>query len=281
MDGPEQFRAWIGRRQTARDLVTASPVARLSATLDRDDPWPSTGDVLPPVWHWLYFLEAVPLRATGPDGHAARGEFLPPVPLPRRMYAGGRFKFMAPIRVGDTIERNSEIVDVAMKEGRTGPLAFCTVRHTIAAGAGACVIEDHDLVYRGAPAPDEKPTPPQAPPDRADFGRTMTPNPVLLFRFSALTFNGHRIHYDHPYATKVEGYPGLIVHGPLLAILLLDLIRRERPQARLAEFSFRAFRPVFDTGSFRIAGKRTADGLLLWSEDNAGALAIRAEAKFA
>src|SRR5688572_4283531 len=252
MDEANPYRAWIGKKQTARDLVTASPVARLAATLDRDDPPPKTGDALPPVWHWLFFLEAVPARALGPDGHPKRGEFLPPVPLPRRMWAGGRFRFLAPLRIGDAIERNSEIIDVSLKQGRTGPLAFCTVRHTISAGGTPCVIEEHDIVYREAPAPGEQPAPPQPPPEGAAFGRTITPDPALLFRFSALTFNGHRIHYDHPYVTKTEGYPGLIVHGPLLAIFLLDLVRRERPDARLTEFSFRAFRPVFDTGPFRI-----------------------------
>ncbi len=281
IEGQDRYRAWIGRTQTARDLVTASPVARLAATLDRDDPPPKTGDALPPVWHWLFFLDAVPMRGLGPDGHPARGVFLPPIPLPRRMWAGSRFRFQAPIRIGDTIERHSEIVDVALKQGRTGPLAFCTVRHTISAGAGACATEEHDIVYREAPAPGEQAAPAQPPPEGAAFARTITPDPVLLFRFSALTFNGHRIHYDHPYATKVEGYPGLIVHGPLLAIFLLDLVRRERPEARLAEFSFRAFRPVFDTGPFRIAGKPASDGLLLWAEDNGGSLAMRAEAKIA
>lgn len=279
MDGA--YRAWIGRTETARDLVTASPVARLAATLDRDDPPPKIGDVLPPVWHWLFFLDAVPMRGLGPDGHAARGGFLPPVALPRRMWAGGRFRFPAPIRIGDEIERRSEVVDVSTKQGRSGPLVFCTVRHTISNGAGVCAVEEHDIVYRGLPAHGEPPAPAQAPPGEAAFARNIAPDPVLLFRFSALTFNGHRIHYDHPYATKVEGYPGLIVHGPLLATLLLDLVRRERPQATIAEFGFRAFRPVFDTGPFRIAGKPAGDGLLLWAEDNGGALAMRAEAQLA
>lgn len=281
MDSLERYRAWIGRKQTARDRVIASPVARLAATLDRDDPWPGLGAPVPPGWHWLFFLEAVPLHAIGPDGHAARGEFLPPVPLPRRMYAGGRMRFLQPIRIGDTIERTAEIADVALKRGRTGPLAFCTVRHTVAAGAGVSVLEDQNLVYRDAAKPGDVITPPEPPPEGAEFGRTIEPNPVMLFRFSALTFNGHRIHYDRPYATATEGYPGLIVHGPLLAILLLDLIRRERPEARVTEYNFRSFRPVFDIGPFRIAGKSMGDGLLLWSEDNTGALAMRAEAKLA
>jgi 3-methylfumaryl-CoA hydratase len=280
-EGPNDYRAWIGRKRDARDIAAAAPVARLSAMLDRDDRPPVAGDLLPPAWHWLYFLEAVPMRGLGPDGHAARGDFLPPVPLPRRMWAGGRFQFLAPIRIGDAIERTSEIADIALKKGRTGSLAFCTVRHTIAASTGPCVIEEHDIVYRAAPAPGEAPAPAQAPPLGAQFGRLITPDPVLLFRFSALTFNAHRIHYDHPYVTKVEGYPGLVVHGPLLAILLLDLLRRQRPEAALRAFSFRAFRPVFDTGAFRIAGRAEGNGLLLWAEDNGGALAMKAEAKLA
>jgi 3-methylfumaryl-CoA hydratase len=279
MDGAARYRDWIGRKQTARDLVTASPAARLAATLDRADPPPAAGDALPPGWHWLFFLEAVPLSGVGPDGHAARGAFLPPVPLPRRMYAGGRFRFLAPIRIGDAVERTSEVVDVALKQGRSGPLAFCTVRHTVASGGPPCVIEEQDLVYREAPKPGDKPLPAEPPPAGAEFGRTIAPDPVLLFRFSALTFNGHRIHYDHPYATKVEGYPGLIVHGPLLVILLLDLVRRERPAARLVEFSFRAFRPVFDTAPFKIAGRESDGRFLLWAEDNEGALAMRAAAR--
>jgi 3-methylfumaryl-CoA hydratase len=281
MGADDRYRAWIGKTRTARDIAAAAPVARLSATLDRDDPAPEAGDPLPPAWHWLYFLEAVPMHEIGADGHAKRGEFLPPVPLPRRMWAGGRFQFRAPIRIGDEIERISEIVDVALKEGRTGPLAFCTVRHTISAGGVPCVIEEHDIVYRGAPAPGEAPAPAQPPPDGAEFGRAITPDPVLLFRFSALTFNGHRIHYDHRYVTNVEGYPGLIVHGPLLALLLLDLVRRDRPGAALSAFSFRAFLPVFDTAPFRIAGQAEGGALLLWAEDNGGALAMKAEAKFA
>jgi 3-methylfumaryl-CoA hydratase len=177
----------------------------------------------------------------------------------------------------------SEIADVATKQGRTGPLAFCTVRHTVSGPSGVAVEEEQSLVYREAPKPGDlapPPEPPPAPPPAgAEFWRTIAPDPVMLFRFSALTFNGHRIHYDRPYVTAVEGYPGLIVHGPLLAILLLDLVRRERPRARVAEFGFRSFRPVFATGPFRIAGEGAGERLLLWAEDNGGALAMRAEAK--
>jgi 3-methylfumaryl-CoA hydratase len=196
------------------------------------------------------------------------------------MFAGGRFQFRRPLRVGETAERVSEIADVTMKQGRTGTLAFCTVRYTVSDRSGPCVVEDWNVVYREAAKAGDTAAP-QPPPEGAEFGRIVRPDPVLLFRFSALTFNGHRIHYDHPYVTKVEGYPGLIVHGPLLVILLLDLIRRVQPQLALADFTYRTFRPVFDTGPFKIAGKRAGDGLLVWAEDNEGALAMRAEAKIA
>jgi 3-methylfumaryl-CoA hydratase len=278
MDGAAQYRDWIGRTQIVRDVMTPSPLVRLAATLDRDDPAPHLGDEIPPGWHWLYFLEAVPPHATGPDGHALRGRFLPPITLPRRMWAGGRFEFLAPLRVGDEILRKSEIADVAAKEGRSGPLVICTLRHSLIGPRGLALREEQSLVYRAAPAPGERPVPPEVPPAAAEFGRTIAPDPVLLFRFSALTFNGHRIHYDHPYATQVEGYPGLVVHGPLLAILLLDLARRERPAARMSQFHYRALRPVFATTPFRIAGKAAGDRLLLWARDNDGALAMRAEA---
>ena len=281
MEGFDQYRAWIGRTKTAQDVVTPSPIARMAATLDAGDAALTPGDAIPNGWHWFYFLEPTPMRAVGPDGHAARGEFLPPVPLPRRMWAGGRFQFLAPIRIGDEIRRKSEIADVSMKQGRTGPLAFCTVRHTVSGPAGTAVVEEQSLVYREAAKPGEAATPPEAPPAGAEFTRTITPDPVLLFRFSALTFNGHRIHYDQPYVTAVEGYPGLIVHGPLLCILLLDLVRRQKPVARIAEFTYRGFRPVFATSPFKIAGKSQGRDLLLWAEDNDGALAMRAEARFA
>lgn len=274
----EAFRAWVGRAQTAQDIATASPVARLAATLDNGDPPPKSGDPIPPGWHWLYFLDAVPMRGLGRDGHAARGAFLPPFPQPRRMWAGGKFKFGTPLRIGDAIEKKSEIADTALKQGRTGPLAFCTVRHTVRGPGGVAVEEEQNLVYRDDPKRGDA-APPEAPPQGADFHRRIAPDPVMLFRFSALTFNGHRIHYDQPYVTGVEGYAGLVVHGPLLAILLLELVRRERPGARLAEFGYRGFRPVICEGEFRIAGKATADGLLLWAEDRSGALAMRAEAK--
>lgn len=275
--GSEAYKAWIGRSAVFDDVATLSPVARMSATLDRDDPPPTEGDALPPGWHWLYFLPDVQQSRLGPDGHGARGAFLPPVELPRRMWAGSRFDFRRPIRLGTSVQRRTTIVDVVSKTGRNGPLVFVNLRHDILAEGDVAVAEEQDLVYRQAPQPGEAPPPPQPIPDAPQWERTIEPDPVLLFRFSALTFNGHRIHYDHPYVTRIEGYPGLVVHGPLLGILLLDLIRRHVTDRPLASFRFRALRPVFDISPFRIQGRRDGDAVTVWALDNGDDLAMTAE----
>jgi 3-methylfumaryl-CoA hydratase len=269
---------WIGRTETRSDQVTPVPVAALSATLDRDDPLPQPGDALPPLWHWLYFLPIHRHSELGPDGHAQRGGFLPPVPLPRRMWAGGRLEFHHPLRVGETITRVSRIMDVRHKQGRTGALVFVLVRHEVSNANGVALTEEHDIVYRDHPGPnDPAPSPPAAPTD-AIWQRTVRPDDVLLFRYSALTFNGHRIHYDRRYATEVEGYPGLIVHGPLIATLLLDLLRRSQPQADVARFQFRAVSPLFDIAPFTVCGKPEDGGFVsLWAQNAAGGLAMEAK----
>jgi 3-methylfumaryl-CoA hydratase len=278
-----QLRAWEGRSETLHDEITAAPVRNLSATLDRDDPEPVQGTELPPLWHWLYFLPSARQSELGPDGHPKRGGFLPPVPLPRRMWAGGRLQWLAPPRVGDAVERTSRIVSVTHKAGRTGDLLFVLVRHELRNGQGLALTEEHDIVYRPAPRPGDPVPPPQAAPAQAPWSREIVPDDVLLFRYSALTFNGHRIHYDRRYVTEVEGYPGLIVHGPLIATLLVDLARRQRPEARLASFSFKAVRPTFDLHPFRVSGQPSADGkgAQLWAQDHEGWLTMQAEARFA
>jgi 3-methylfumaryl-CoA hydratase len=278
-----QLRAWEGRSETLHDEITAAPVRNLSATLDRDDPEPVQGTELPPLWHWLYFLPSARQSELGPDGHPKRGGFLPPVPLPRRMWAGGRLQWLAPLRVGDAVERTSRIVSVTHKAGRTGDLLFVLVRHELRNGQGLALTEEHDIVYRPAPRPGDPVPPPQAAPAQAPWSREIVPDDVLLFRYSALTFNGHRIHYDRRYVTEVEGYPGLIVHGPLIATLLVDLARRQRPEARLASFSFKAVRPTFDLHPFRVSGQPSADGkgAQLWAQDHEGWLTMQAEARFA
>ncbi len=275
----DHLRSWIGRTESRTDRATAAPVAALSATLDRGDPEPVDGTAVPPLWHWLYFLPSSPLSEAGPDGHPKRGGFLPPVPLPRRMFAGGRFEFHRPLRVGDTISRASRITDVSGKEGRSGTLVFVTVRHEIANDKGVALTEEHDIVYRATPradAPVPKPTPA---PSGETFSREIAPDPVLLFRYSALTFNSHRIHYDRPYVTQTEGYPGLVVHGPLIATLLVDLLRRSQPGANVARFSFRAVRPLFDIHRFTVCGSRDGGRVALWARDHEGWLTMEASAE--
>ena len=275
------WQSWIGRSERSVDRVTVAPVAALAATLDRDDPPPADGDALPPLWHWLYFLPHYRASEVGADGHAKRGGFLPPIPLPRRMWAGGRVTFRAPIRIGESIARESRIVDVQRKEGRSGPLAFVVVRHAISNEHGVAIVEEHDIVYRGEPSADGgKPHSTPAPVGAA-WSREIHPDPMLLFRYSALTFNSHRIHYDRRHATEVEGYPGLVVHGPLIATLLVDLLRHGLPHADIGEFSFRAMRPLFDGEPFYVRGQPAHDrgSVGLWAESMHGALAMDATAR--
>ena len=284
----DHLRGWIGRTETAGDVVTAAPLRALAATLDRDDPPPAPGAEVPPCWHWLYFLPVHRQSEIGADGHARRGGFLPPVPLPRRMWAGSRLSFLHPLRVGQAITRTSRITDVRLKDGKTGPLVFVNVRHEIGvvgeAGAEGrlAVTDEHDIVYRQPPRPGEATPAPVPAPTDAHWRREIVPDDVLLFRYSALTFNGHRIHYDRQYVTQVEGYPGLIVHGPLIATLLLDLLRRELPAARVAGFSFRAVSPLFDIAPFQVCGRRDAAGTVsLWAQAPDGRLAMTATATLA
>ena len=274
---------WIGKTETVTDTVTATPYAALSATLDRAPERPVVGTPLPPLWHWLYFLPLYRQSEVGPDGHAKRGGFLPPVPLPRRMWAGSQFEFNRPPRVGDRITRASTIAEVNEKSGRTGPLVFVKVRHEIRANdePSPAIVEFHDIVYREAAKPDDAAPAPKAAPSQAHWQRRWVPDDVLLFRYSALTFNGHRIHYDRKYVTEVEGYPGLIVHGPLIATLLLDLLRSELPQAVVRRYEFRAVRPLFDINPFEVCGEPSADGksVRLWARDHEGWLAMDATAQ--
>jgi 3-methylfumaryl-CoA hydratase len=275
------FSDWIGRTETVSDIITATPCAALAATLDRAPERPEPGTMLPALWHWLYFLPLHRQSEIGEDGHARRGGFLPPVPLPRRMWAGSQFTFHAPLRIGDGITRLSTIEDVTAKSGRTGPLVFVRVRHEISRDDGvAAITEFHDIVYREAPSPGDVPPAPQAAPGNAAWTKHWTPDEVMLFRYSALTFNGHRIHYDRRYVTETEGYPGLIVHGPLIATLLLDLLRHQLPDAQIAEYRFRALRPTFDINPFTVCGTPSEDGrtVHLWARDHEGWLTMDATA---
>jgi len=280
---------WIGRRETAADIATATPYAALAATLD----WPAQdggtrpqpGTPLPYLWHWLYFLPIHAQSELGADGHAKKGGFLPAVPLPRRMWAGSDFAFQEPLCVGDALSRTSTIVDVTPKSGRSGSLVFVKVRHEISRNGSdrVALTEHHNIVYRSAPAPDDVIAPPKPAPAVSTWGRKIVADDVLLFRYSALTFNGHRIHYDRKYVTQVEGYEGLVVHGPLIATLLMDLLRRNVPDAIVRSFVFRAVRPTFDIHPFSVHGTPSVDGktVHLWSQDHEGWLTMDATATLA
>ena len=277
----EGLETWIGRTESRADVVTAWPAVALAATLDRRDPAPGPGDALPPGWHWLYFLEAAPASELGPDGHPKRGGFLPPVGLPRRMWAGGRLEFRRALRVGEPIRRDSTILSIEPKQGRSGSLVFVTVRHSVSYGGELAVIEEHDIVYREAARPGDAPPRAQPAPREASWRREIVADPVMLFRYSALTFIGQRIHYDLDYCRNVEGYPGLVVHGPLQVILLLDLARRHalRPVSKLA---YRAHHPLYHFESFTVNGHPSPDAMQaeLWTANAAGNYAMAATAYF-
>jgi 3-methylfumaryl-CoA hydratase len=277
--GSIDLTAWTGRARETEDVAVAAPVRALAATLDLPVPAAGDGEPIPPAWHWLYFLATAAQAELGPDGAEARGEFLPPVALPRRMWAGGSFVFHRPLRIGETLHRRSTIRSVADKTGRHGRLVFVTVGHEISGPAGPAVTEEQIIVYRPAARPGEVATPAAAPADGV-WQRRVPADPVLLFRFSALTFNGHRIHYDRPYATGTEGYPGLVVHGPLQAMLLLELVRAAMPDRPVRRFEYRALAPIFDIAPFTVNGRPDGDGVRLWTADGGGHLAMSGRAEF-
>ena len=271
---------WVGRSQRTTDWITAGRVAAWHATLDRAADSPRDGDEAPLGFHWTLAPAIAHESELGPDGHPRRGGFLPPVELPRRLWAGSRVTFHRPLRVGERVERLSEIASITEKPGRESPLVFVTVRHRLSGGDGLAIEEEQDLVYRGAAGAAASR---DAVRDEtiATWKRIIHPTETLLFRFSALTFNTHRIHYDRRYATDVEGYRGLVVHGPLIATLLLDLMQEHIGQGRVERFQFRAKRPTFDTSDFAVCGAPAGDGhCALWSTDNQGALAVSAEGWF-
>jgi len=277
-----QFSEWIGRGQTSADWITPSRVAAWHATLDHAAEPPRDGDPAPLGFHWTLAPQLARESELGPDGHARRGGFLPPIPLPRRLWAGSRVLFDRPLRVGERVERESRIDDIETKQGRSSALVFVTVRHTLATDEGVAIEEEQDLVYRELPSPAAQAAEVEsgAGEDGAEWQRVMHPTETLLFRFSALTFNSHRIHYDRRYVSDVEGYPGLVVHGPLIATLLLDLMQTRVSAADVERFQFKAMRPTFDTSDFRVCGAAgDSDGhFKLWSTDNHGTRAVEAEA---
>jgi len=258
MTADGEFSAWVGRAETATDSVTVQQVAGLAATLDLDQAARErlglvAGGMLPALWHWLAFLPTTPMSGLGPDGHPKRGGFLPPVPLERRMWAGGRLHFMGEIRIGEPFERRSTILSVKDKAGRAGRMVFVTVEHRFSTEQGLAVVEEQDIVYVAIP---ERfaPPPPVEPPAPVAFREQVAIDTVKLFRFSAVTFNGHRIHYDLDYTREVEKYPGLVVHGPLQAVLIMEAARRHREGAMPKTYSFRGVRPLFHFEPVQVVG---------------------------
>lgn len=268
------FETWIGNTEEATEVLTLNPVLKLAATLDKQKAF-LVGDGLPPGWQWLFFTPTVPMVDTGRDGHPKRGGFLPPVELPRRMWAGGRFFYHHPLRIGQEVQKKSAVADITVKEGKSGTLVFVLVRHEFTSADGLALVEEQDIVYREAPTPGQ-PAPAGKPaPAEAQWSRKIIPDPVLLFRYSALTFNSHRIHYDLKYCIEEEGYPGLVVHGPLTATLLLELL----PEGTIEQFAFRAVSPLFDLHPFFVEGRQDGDTITLWALNHERHLAMEAHAK--
>lgn len=273
----ESFEGWTPIASEQQDDLVAAPLRRLAALFDHDGAhWPK--GALPPLAHWLYFLPEAPQSTIGVDGHPERGAMLPPIEAPRRMWAGGRLTFHAPLPIGARATRRSIVTDVKVKDGRSGRLTFVTVRHDILVDGAAAVVEEQDLVFRG----DGSGTPPPGQPDArvAEARQPIQPDATALFRFSALTFNAHRIHYDRAYATNEEHYPDLVVHGPYQAMLLADHLLRNRSGSGLATFSFRGVRPLFvdRPAALNLAGEGE---IALWTTDQDGCACMEAKATLA
>lgn len=250
--------AWIGRTELVEDEICLAQALAAAATLEPPSGPPTVGSPLPPLWHWFYFLPRAPQSQLSSDGHPQRGGFIPPIPYPRRMFAGARIRFHHPLLIGQPARREGVIRNITQKSGRSGPLAFVTVGYQIYQHDTLCIEEEQDIVYREPGPPLPAPTVSELAPVPDAITCTIVPDTRLLFRFSALTFNAHRIHYDRPYAQQEEGYPGLVVHGPLVAVLLMELARHhiDRP---ISGFSFRSQAPLFDLAPFRLLA-RIGDG---------------------
>ncbi|WP_043752307.1 FAS1-like dehydratase domain-containing protein [Methylobacterium nodulans] len=272
----DHLRGWIGRTREVEDLVTPRLVAEYRATFAPHLAEVGDGEA-PLALHWCLAPETPAAGSLGPDGHAAKGGFLPPVPLPRRMWAGGEIETLQPLRLGDRVVRRETVSDVAVKEGRTGALCFVTVRHDYETPRGIAIRERQDIVYREASRPGAPSAAvPRAPEDPApDLAWRIEATPVLLFRYSAMTFNGHRFHYDFPYATQVEGYAGLVVHGPLQASLLLNLAARLLGRVP-ARFRYRGLSPLIAGQTFTIAGRRDQEGFSGFTAAAGGDLCMEA-----
>jgi 3-methylfumaryl-CoA hydratase len=265
----DHLRQWIGRTDQASDIVTAQLVRGLRATLFMEIGAPKPGDAAPFTTHWCLAQPVYPMSELGPDGHPTRGGFLPPVPLPRRMWAGGQLEFLDTLRVGDEATRSSRISDVTMKTGSTGVLCFVSVEHVVTTSRGTAIRERQDIVYRDVSAAQPAAAAKTPPPPVAKHRESHMADPVLLFRYSALTFNGHRIHYDRDYVTKVEGYPGLIFHGPMQAAFIVELAAKLHGGTAPKKFVYRGVQPLFEGSEFSINANETDSGMELWTANSA------------
>ncbi len=279
--GANQFTEWVGKTQCVQSDLSPWPAQAAVATLDASGMVMEPEEPLPPLWQWFYFLQTERQDRLGVDGHPERGEFMPPIDLPRRMFAGARMRFHRPLILGRAAQRTATIREVQLKSGRSGKLAFVKVSYDFHQDGVLCIEEEQDIVYRepGTPATAPAVVEPEAP-EAGVWQRTVIPDPRLLFRFSALTFNAHRIHYDRRYASAEEGYPGLVVHGPLVAILLADLVRRNDTRT-MSQFQFRGRAPLFDLAPFRIMGRLKADEVELEARGPDGATTLSATATLA
>jgi len=277
-----RYADWIGNTESADDDITLAPALAAAATLDDTASAFEAGSALPPLWHWFYFLPKAPQSKLGTDGHPQRGGFMPPIELPRRMFAGARLRFLKPLVIGKPARREATILDVSEKSGASGTLAFVTVAYRFIQDGAECLVEEQDIVYREPGAPVPAPEQAELPPLPAGArSRTIVPDPRLLFRFSALTFNGHRIHYDRDYTMNEEGYPGLVVHGPLTAVLLMELVRHNADRPATG-FAFRGRAPLFDLAPFRLVGVPGDDGsVALEAQGPDGKTAMTATAELA
>ncbi len=267
----DKAQSWIGRTQEQDDEITRPALRRIAALLDRADEF-SLGQPIPPHWYTMFFPEIVPQSQIGEDGHPRRGDFLPPIALPRRMFAGRRMRFIGPLRVGDVATKISEIVAITPKRGRSGEMVFVTIRHTVAVGGVTVITDEQDVVYREAAVPGAPlPEPTSAPKDAA-WSEIVMPSTVLLFRYSAVTYNGHRIHYDGDYVRGAEGYPGLVVNGGLTLLLLLEAAIRNVGRMPRG-VAVRNIRPLYCGDAVTLAGSETA----AWAADGGGALAVSAQ----
>lgn len=250
---------WVGRVEERYDRIDPTPVLAMARTLDDRDFMVKEGESLPELWHWLYFLPTVAQSDIGADGHPKKGGFLPPIALERRMWASSRLTFHQDLIVGKKIRKTSEILKVSEKQGKTGSMVFVTVQHSTYSEKGLAITEEQDIVYLPMPKI-FTPPPPNYVPETLQWREDYSVDPVLLFRFSALTFNAHRIHYDRNYVTEVEKYPGLVVHGPLQALLLMESAKKHNPGRKPASYSFRAVRPLFDFDRIAVCGQLKSDG---------------------